>query len=227
MERQQSTTIADVLPGPAPSKSTATLYRAWWAVLSTILVAAIFAWAWTSGEEEDKAALPVIALIPEFSLTECDGRTVNLADLLGKVWIADFIYAQCSGPCPTLSARMRSLQSALNDRATEVRLVSFTLDPLRDSPEALASYARRFHADPGMWWFLTNRDEKVMHELVEKGFLQSVFPASGNNPLIHSNYVAIVDRAGHIRAFHDGLDPNSKSLILRDVRKLLREPPPS
>ena len=54
--------------------------------------------------------LPKVAAVPGFSLTERTGRGVTLEDLRGHVWIADFIFTTCAGPCPELSLRMRSLQ---------------------------------------------------------------------------------------------------------------------
>ncbi len=199
----------------------------WW-IAAIGLTGAVFGAAWYSGgdrfaNEPLHPAWNHPIAVPDFSLTERDGRTVSLADLRGKVWVANFIYAQCPGPCPMLSARLRSVQMALADQASEVVLVSFSLDPISDTPAVLADYARRFHADAN-WWFLTNRDVDAMRHLVETGFLQSVVPASGDNPMIHSNYFAVLDRRARIRAFHDGLDPDVKARVVRDVYRLLAEP---
>jgi cytochrome oxidase Cu insertion factor (SCO1/SenC/PrrC family) len=166
--------------------------------------------------------LPVGPTVPEFSLTERSGRPITRADLLGKVWIADFVFTRCSGPCPTLSARMQALQSALAD-APSVKLVTFTLDPVNDTVSVLADYAKRFHADPERWWFVTGDKEEVVQKFVIEGLKQTVIPAQGNDPLIHSQYLVIVDSAGRIRGAHDGLDAKTKPLVIRDVRKLLLE----
>lgn len=175
--------------------------------------------------QQDGAALPVLATAPEFELIAHDGRQVTRSDLTGKIWVADFIFTRCAGPCPTLSARMRSLQLGLSEMsaAKDVKLVSFSVDPLTDTPAVLTDYARRFHADTDRWWFLTNDDEPEMHRLIEKGFLQSVEPATDDVPLMHSAYLVLVDQQGRIRAFYDGLDPTSKTKILHDVETLLAE----
>ncbi len=166
--------------------------------------------------------LPMGPTVPEFSLTERSGQPITRADLLGYVWIADFVFTRCSGPCPTLSARMQALQSALSD-APRVKLVTFTLDPVNDTVSVLADYAKRFHADPQRWWFVTGDKEEVVQKFVIEGLKQTVIPAQGNDPLIHSQYLVIVDAAGRIRAAHDGLDVKTKPLVVRDVRKLLLE----
>jgi protein SCO1/2 len=169
--------------------------------------------------------LPVIAPAPDFTLLNSEGQTVTRADLLGKIWIADFIFTRCAGPCPELSARMRGLQYATAARP-EVRLVSICLDPENDTPAALAHYAKRFQADPDRWWFLTGTDEKYVHTLVEKGFLQTVVPATGSSPLVHSTYLILVDRQGRIRAAHEGLSAGMQEALLGDIQSLLSEPAP-
>ncbi len=197
-----------------------------WSGLVLVLFAATVASisAWRGSIDISGPPLPLGPQVPDFSLIERSGKTVTRADLLGRVWLADFVFTRCSGPCPTLSARMHSLQLALADHP-RVQLVTFTLDPENDTPAVLADYARRFHADEQRWWFLTGKDQETVHKFVEEGMKQTVIPAKGDQPIIHSEYIVIIDRAGHIRAAHGGVDAASKPLILRDVQKLLAEPP--
>ena len=196
-------------------------------VVGVLLALTLVFVAWSLGggappPGEVSRTLPVIAEVPEFSLTERDGRTVTRADLLGSVWVADFIFTRCAGPCPLLSARMRSLQLELEADAG-VKLVSIMLDPENDTPAALVHYAKRFQADPDRWWFLTGDNEKEVHSLVARGFLQSVVPETEATPLLHSTYFVVVDRRGRIRSVHNGMEPESKPLIVEDVRSLLAE----
>src|SRR5262249_61548756 len=94
----------------------------------------------------------VLAPLPPFSLTERHGTTVSAGDLAGRVWVADFVFTRCPDICPVLSTRMASLQETLNGKLAAgdvpVRLVSISVDPLRDTPEALAAYADHYHAGP-------------------------------------------------------------------------------
>src|SRR5690242_663297 len=76
--------------------------------------------------------------LPSFSLIDQTDRTITLADLKGKVWVADFIFTNCAGTCPMMTDKMRKLQDAL---PAEIHMVSFTVDPARDTPKALAAYA--------------------------------------------------------------------------------------
>jgi len=199
-----------------------------WIAVVLFFVAAVFAVSWfAAGSTGAKPVqlLPIAAapIVPDFSLVAQDGQSITRADFNGKIWLANFIYAQCPGPCPTLTARMAAVQKALSSQKERIRMVSFSLDPLRDTTAVLSDYARRFHVDGSWWYFVTGPSEEGMHEIVEKGFLQSVVPGDDDNPMMHSNYVAVVDARGRIRAFFDGMESGSNARIIAAVRQLLTE----
>jgi cytochrome oxidase Cu insertion factor (SCO1/SenC/PrrC family) len=146
-------------------------------VLAGILGTAMWVWQdlrfdrWNRGDR-DLEGLQVFGTLPDFSLTERSGRHVTLADLQGKVWIANFIYTHCTDTCPLQSACLAKLQ---DDFAGEqdLRLVSITVDPERDTPKVLAEYASRFGADPNRWVFLTG-EKQAIYALAQQGFFLSV-----------------------------------------------------
>lgn len=111
---------------------------------------------------------PDATRLPAFTLIERSGRKVTLADLHGKVWIADFIWTRCPDACPLLSAVMAQLQAEFRDEP-DLRLVSISVDPEFDTPVVLTSYAAKFHADRDRWLFLTGEKETIYH-LVREGF---------------------------------------------------------
>ncbi len=172
---------------------------------------------------DSEMPLPRVAHVPSFTLTERSGRTVTDRDLLGRVWVADFFFTLCSGPCPTLSLRMRSLQESIRRFEGKVKLVSFSVDPTYDRPPVLRAYANRYHADADLWWFLTADDEETMYAVVRNGFMQAVSRASKTAPVIHSTRFVLVDAEGYIRAWFNGEDAASKPKILRAIERLLAE----
>src|SRR5690606_30463241 len=127
--------------------------------------------------------------LPDFSLTERSGRAVSLEDLKGKVWVADFFYSTCPGPCPMMTSRLSEIHKKL--AADEnVRVVSITTDPQKDTPEILQAYAKNFGASD-RWLFLTG-EKGAIFTLAEKGFKLSVTEDPGApEPIIHSTKLVL------------------------------------
>ena len=156
--------------------------------------------------------------LPDFSLTNQDGQTVTLADLKGKVWLADFVYTTCPGPCPIISAHMARLQGQV--ASPEVRFVSISTDPTSDTPAVLKKYAERFQAKD-RWMFLTG-PQAAVYDFIRNGFMLAI-QAPADAPIIHSTKMMLVDREGTIRNFYDGASLADDPQILHDIDRLLRE----
>lgn len=165
--------------------------------------------------------LPKHWALPDFTLIERSGRTHSLADLRGKVWVADFFYTTCPGPCPMMSSRLSALQEKLSV-AADVRLVSISTDPAKDTPEVLGKYAERFKA--GANWLFFTGEKEVIFELANKGFKLSVTEERNNpEPITHSTKLVLVDREGFVRGFYEGLGEDHTTRLLADIERLRRE----
>lgn len=172
---------------------------------------------------------------PAFSLTDQLERPVHADDFRGRVVVASFIYTNCPDICPLLSLRMQQLQRALKHDGLlggRVQLLSFTVDPARDTPAVLRAYAERHEADPEAWRFLSGPSETLI-PLVVDGFRLGVeaLPPAGDHgehdsggsasyDVTHSGRFVLIDRAGHIRAYYDGTEVEL-ARIVRDARSLL------
>lgn len=173
--------------------------------------------------------LPVLMTIPEFTLTERSGNAKGTKQLRGKVWIADFIFTNCGGPCPLMSSLMSGVQKDLADE-NELRLISISVDPERDTPEALSTYADKYGADPQRWWFFTG-DRKEIYKLAIDGFKITVREPDqdaedlGEHPILHSTYFVLVDQDLRIRGYYDSTDSEKMQALRDDARTLLKEGP--
>lgn len=156
--------------------------------------------------------------VPDFTLTDRSGRTVSRTDLAGKVWIADFIFTSCAGTCPSMTANMSKLQKIL---PRDIRLVSFTVDPTRDTAKVLAEYADHYGADKGRWLFLTG-DRRALYDLSIKGFKLAIDDTMGTEaePITHSTRFALVDRNGQIRGYYSGTEDEDLTRLSTDAKKL-------
>jgi protein SCO1/2 len=157
--------------------------------------------------------------LPDFSLTDQTGKAVTLGDLKGRVWVADFIFTNCGGTCPLMTGKMRKLHALLPG---EVRLVSITVDPDRDTPKALAAYAAEQGAPHDRWLFLTG-DKQALYDLCVKGFKLPLDAAGGTpaEPIAHSTRFVLVGKDGEIRGYYDGTEEESLTRLTNDVKTLL------
>lgn len=192
------------------------------------------------------ADLQVFGEAPDFALIERSGQLLTKEALLGKVWIANFIFTRCTTECPVISNRMAYLQELFAAEA-ELRLVSISVDPEHDTPEILARYAQSFNAQPQRWLFLTG-EKAAVHRLVRDGFYLGLqdprhsgskkllnfgptvalahhgthAPPETDPLIVHSGRFVLVDRHGQIRSYCDSNDEHAWRRLPRDVKFLLR-----
>jgi cytochrome oxidase Cu insertion factor (SCO1/SenC/PrrC family) len=161
--------------------------------------------------------------VPVFELINQDGQRFGSTQLLGKIWIADFIYTTCPGPCPMISSRMSELQKPLEK--TDVHLVSFTVDPARDTPQILRGYAEKLQAEPDRWDFLTG-SQSAIYGLSRNGFKLTISDGKEEKGIpVHSTRMILVDRHGEIRGYYDAAEADGMTRLLADTNHLLREQP--
>jgi protein SCO1/2 len=159
--------------------------------------------------------LPRIGAVPAFTLTDQNGHEFDSSKQLDStIWIADFMFTNCPGPCPRMSSQMKQVQTYLS--GTGIKLLSFTIDPERDTPEKLFAYSRFYDARPGTWYFLTG-PKAALHGLSRSGFKLDV------GDLQHSTHFVLVDRHGQIRGYYQTLEDHAIDTLLADARSLLKE----
>lgn len=165
--------------------------------------------------------LPKLFAVPAASLVDENGKTVNLDSLKGQVIVYDFIFTNCGGTCPIMTANMRSLTQKIPKDAP-VRFVSISVDPARDTPAVLKEYAKRVRNDD-RWMFLTG-DRSAIVKLSVEGFkLAAGDPGPGGDPLLHSSKFAVADRNGVIREYYGGTDGDIADHVSATIEELLEE----
>jgi protein SCO1/2 len=174
--------------------------------------------------------LPTLDAAPPFALIDQLERPLRSEELRGQVVLANFIYTSCRDICPALSAEMRAFQEELRGEGLldgQVQLLSFSVDPARDTPAVLRDYAERLHADPVAWRFLTGPEQQLVPLIVEGFHLGvQVLPPDpsdhAGHTVTHSGRFVLIDRQGQIRAYYDGAALDHQR-VLGDIQALLRE----
>ena len=171
--------------------------------------------------------LPMLGDLPAFSLTAEDGTPFGKQDMLGRVWIADFVFTSCSDACPRLQAKMKKLQDRLipAEQGGNIGLLSISVDPERDTPQKLKQYGEIFGARPGLWRSLTG-DQQEVERTVVRGFHTAMAkvprdpladPHLAAFEIMHGERLVLVDRMGRIRGYYDADD---RDRLMRDARSL-------
>lgn len=175
-----------------------------------------------SGTAAVNSNLADIGPAPAASLTDAAGKPFRLEALRGKAVVVSFVYTTCNGSCPATTFNLVRAQRSLREAGLwggRVEFVSITLDPARDTPGALAAYARNFGADPAAWHFLTGPPDRVAEVIAGWGMWARV---NRQGVLDHPSRVFLVDPRGRQREIYN-LEFLTPASLLQDVRAVLAE----
>jgi protein SCO1/2 len=159
---------------------------------------------------------PLDKQAPDFALMDADGLPVSLRDLRGKVVVLHFIYTNCPDVCPLHADRIAEIQEMVNQTPMreQVRFVTITSDPKRDTPDVMRKYGKAHGLDPVNWTFLTSGADRptATRDLVQK-FGHKFTDADGGYQ-VHSVVTHVIDREGRWRANFHGLKFQPTNLVL-------------
>ena len=152
-----------------------------------------------------------------FKLKNQFGREVGLEDWGGKIIIADFFFTSCPSICPKLTRNMKKLQTAFKKTDSLVRFVSFTVDPARDTVQALKAYGDKFGIDHDTWFMLTG-DRNELYDIALNEFKASI-ASNGNidTGFIHTDRFFLLDKDRVVRGWYNGLDSANLDKLIKDV----------
>lgn len=200
------------------------------------LVGSPYAWAFLAGAVLLILIRPLLRFepappaplwtLPSFALTDQDGRPFGSEELRGRVYVASFIFTRCVSICPAVMQAMRALQERYAAAGMHgVRLLSISVDPAADTPEALREHGSRYGQDRSRWTLLTGEPE-VVRRLLREGFRVPVGEredlGGGLFDIAHSGKLALVDGLGRVRGFYDATDAGLDEIFHR-TRHVLRE----
>ncbi len=158
--------------------------------------------------------------IPDFEFMNQDSAMISNEDLAGGIYVADFFFTHCPSICPKVTAQMIRIHEEFQD--DNVTLVSYTMDPKRDTPDVLKKYAEKIEAEAPKWHFLTG-DKEALHEIDTDYFSIIIEDDDVPGGFDHTGKLILVDQNRHIRAFCEGTDEDDVTEFMKDIKKLLLE----
>jgi protein SCO1/2 len=139
---------------------------------------------------------------PDFTLLDQEARAVSAHRFRGKHVVMNFIFTRCpiATMCPAATMKMMALQDAAKKSATELELVSISLDPEFDTPGVLKEYAAARAIDTANFTFLTGPDAAVRHLLAQLGVIREF----EGETIKHTLATVLIDPTGRIIHRVDG-----------------------
>lgn len=177
-----------------------------------------------------KPELETIGIVPSFSFTDQNGKTITNKDYDDKVYVVEFFFTTCPDICPIMTENMKKIQDKFLGNPN-LAIASFTIDPTHDTPQVLNEYAKTKGITKPQWHLLTGEKEAIF-KLANEGFNLYV----GDVPEVeggfeHSGFFALIDKDGNIRSrkdeygnpivYYDGLDDKGIQMLIEDIKELL------
>ena len=150
------------------------------------------------------------------------GRPFGSDSLKGKVYVAEFFFTSCPTICPRVKGQMLRLEEKFGDNP-DFAMVSFTVDPKRDTPERMKEYAEKLGITNMDRWRFIYGDKFEIYEL-DADYL-SIAEENVNAPggFDHSGYIVLVDRNGYVRSYANGTIEEEVTYLMDDIELLLNK----
>lgn len=170
--------------------------------------------------------LPPISEVGAFSFTNQDGKTVTNADVKGKVFVAEYFFTTCPGICPVMNTNMKQVYEKFKG-VPNFLILSHTCDPKTDSAARLKAYADSLGVNTNQWIFLTGRKDSLynMARLSYKIDDPANHLTNPEDDFLHTQFWALVDRQGNVRAIYDGLKKKEIKRMMVAIEEELKTTP--
>lgn len=162
--------------------------------------------------------------VSNISLTNQLGKQVSLDSIRNKVIVMDFFFTRCPSICPGMTRSMKRLQDMMTSKdprriidSSLAHLISISIDPERDSPDVLKSYADRYGVDHNRWWMLTG-DKQTIYNFGIHEMKLGIIDGNGADTLFdHSSKFVLLDKNHIVRGYYDGLDSAQVLKLSQDI----------
>jgi len=160
--------------------------------------------------------------IRSFEYIDQDSLPFNSETLKGQVYLADFFFTSCPSICPRVMKNMLRVQEKFKG-APNFKLVSFSLDPKRDTPARLKKYAVNIGADLSMWHFVHGPKDSIMTIANEDYYVPAFEDAEAPGGFDHSGKLLLIDGDGHLRGFAEGTEDEDVTEFFSTIEALLEQ----
>ena len=156
--------------------------------------------------------------IPAFELVSAKNESLTKEVLDSTIYVVSFFFTTCPSICPAMNFHLNEIESRFKGYP-DFKLLSITVDPNRDSTEALASYQKERNYSSEKWMFATGGKEQI-YDLAKGLFLNAFEDQTAEGGFLHSTNAIIVDWNGRIRSRKDDSGNIVGSYDVLDITQL-------
>jgi protein SCO1/2 len=160
--------------------------------------------------------------VKNITFTNQLGKTVNLADLHGKIIVLDFFFTRCPSICPGLAKSMKRLQDSFKQNDTIVQFISISIDPEHDSVPQLRKFADHYNINHDTWWMVTG-NKKEIYDFALNEMKASIADPGVDTAFIHTENFFLLDTNRIVRGFYNGFDTVKQARLVSDIPLLMLE----
>jgi protein SCO1/2 len=146
----------------------------------------------------------------DLALVDQDGHELQLADLRGDVMLAAMVYTSCTSVCIMVTEQMKAIEHQLAGVDGDVKYVLFSLDPGRDTPDAMRAFLREHHLDTTRWRLLAASEDGVRDLAAVLGVR---YQPEENGEIAHSAMIFVIDDDGVVRHRQVGVGKDSSEIV--------------
>lgn len=190
-----------------------------------LLVAGITWYVYTAVPEYAQKNLPKIAGVKDFAFLNQDSQTITKKNITGKIAVVNFFFTTCEGICPKMNHNMKKIYDIFQADSNIV-LLSHTVDPETDNVRQLKEYADSLgiknREGKAQWHFLTGDKLALYKQARESYTLDDPKNNVGSieDQFLHTQFVALVDKAGVVRKIYDGLIVQELEELRQDIQEM-------
>ena len=170
-------------------------------------------------------------VVPAFELVDQDGNAVDNSILQGQHTVVEFMFSHCQLVCPIMKSNLLPAASALKGKP--VRFVSFSVDPVHDTPEHLRAYADKLGIDTQQWSLVTGEPGVVRDIVASMGFAPPTPDGKASNlidlgngqtmeNIIHPTRFIVFNPQGQIVGLYRGVDQAESRQMIEDLKRAVR-----
>ena len=161
-------------------------------------------------------------IIPPFAFFDQEGEEITEAHVDGKIHVVDFFFTSCPDICPKMNQQMLRVYDEY-EADEEILILSHTLDPKRDTVEALKAFSDGLGVSANKWKMLSSPDHDYVFEVCKTYMIAAGPDESIMGGIFHSGKFVLLDQERRVRGFYEGTDEDEVDKLIQDIKSLKAE----